>query len=175
MTRGLTGVAVVVAVLTLVGCETPATTDEQPVVPPTVQIPAAQDLGLPYPDHVAFDELKAGLFRGAEHCGWEGTWYVQVDSQAIGGHDSGDHDDLLSTAKNGIFVTYVREPEETPEYVFEASPVRDTSLPSDGVLIGSSEDGYELWVDPKDPHHLYVVSGEVVEAWVLSTEPFGCE
>lgn len=176
MRRGLTRLAVLVAVLTLVGCSTATTTSDQPVeVPPTAQNPASQDLGLPYPDHVAFDEVEAGLFRGAEHCGWEGTWYVQVDSQAIDDHVSGDHNDLLSKAKNGIYVAYVRDPEETPEFPFEASPIHDTTLPSNGKLIGSSQQGYELWVDPNDPHHLYVASGETVEAWALSTEPFGCE
>ena len=27
------------------------------------------------------------------------------------------------------FVTYVRDPEETPEFLIEASPILDTSLP----------------------------------------------
>ena len=128
------------------------------------------------PDHVSFTGINANLRRGSDHCGWDGTWYVVVDPWEIRSHVFGDQDDLFNGAidPSGSFV-YVRDPEEIPEYVFKVSSSLEASLPEDAVMIGDSNSGHELWIDPLDAHHVYVVTGSTVEAWALAIGMTGCD
>lgn len=121
-----------------------------------------------HPAHVEFvgefDGLKADLYRGPDHCGWDDTWFLWIDSVAIRKAFSGGSSDLFDSAADGRYVAYVRDPEKVPDYSFEASSSLESSLPTNGTKIAISDDGYQLWVEPTDPQRIYVAFREGVSS-----------
>jgi hypothetical protein len=123
-------------------------------------VSCAQDL----PNRVEFEGVAANLTRGAEHCAWDDTWMILIGpDERIPGLN-------LTSGDGAIEHVFIREPGAIPEYTFEMPPDLDRDRPQDAQLLGSSEDGFEIWYSPSDPHYLYVQSTDLSESWVRATE-----
>lgn len=114
------------------------------------------------PEHVSFTGVDANLWRGPEHCDWDGTWFIQINSEQFPVETEGD------------WPAYVRDPSEIGLFHYAAESNLDAEVPESAARIGVSDDGYELWFDPDDETHIYLVHEEQVEAWALATDYFGC-
>ncbi len=120
------------------------------------------------PDHIRqFTGVSADLGRGADHCDWDGTHFVVV-RQLLPGADT--------TNQSGFdWHMFVRDPDEIPDYSYEAEADLDRPLPDDAEKLGEDGDGsIELWYSESDPHFLYLKGEGFTEAWVSATDWYLC-
>jgi hypothetical protein len=116
-----------------------------------------------FPDEARFSGVIAELWRGPDHCDWDGTHFVII-------HD----DDLPGAEVTNVDVPnahmFVRDPDEIPEYSYEAQTDSDRPMPDDAEKLGESTDGHiELWYSGSDPDYLYLIKDGSTEAWVRAT------
>ena len=120
------------------------------------------------PDEAQFTGVAAELWRGSDHCDWDGTHFVMV-RQSLPGADTTNQD-------MPDWHMFVRDPDEIPEYSYATEADPDRLLPEDAEKLGEDGDGsIELWYSESDPHFLYVVGEGFTEAWVRATDWGLCE
>jgi hypothetical protein len=122
-----------------------------------------------YPDSVDFEGVDAALFRGPDHCDWDGTWMVRIRADDLLGPTTWVNGEERSAPFPGDHM-FVRDPDAVTQYSYEVESELARSLPSDARLLGSSPVGYELWFADSDSSFVYVVSSERTEAWVRAVE-----
>lgn len=107
------------------------------------------------------------MFRGAEHCGWDGTHFVMVNERL-----QPDRENYAEPVPQ-IFVSNT---DEVREYTFEEFGDLSRPMPGDAEKIGQSDDGsIELWFADSDPIYMYVVGDGFTEAWLHAADWSGCD
>ena len=118
--------------------------------------------GATIPDEVHFSGVNGELWRGPDHCDWDGTHFVLIDEDLPGA-------EVTNVDMPGSHM-FVRDPDEVREYQFEAPSDPSRPVPSEAAMVAKSDDGsIELWYSSDDPQYLYVVGEDLVEAWVRAT------
>ncbi len=125
-------------------------------------VAACSGIGSSLPDHVSFSEIDADLFRGPDHCDWDGTWFIEVPDESFG------------VETDGVWPVYVRDPDEMSVFTYSAESDLEVELPSGAERVGESSDGYELWFDPANQTLIYLVTETSIEAWALASDFWGC-
>lgn len=119
------------------------------------------------PEETEFVGIDAEMFRGPEHCGWEGTHFVLINERL-----QPDRENYAEPVPQ----IFVRNTDQVPEYIFEETGDLSRPMPDDAERIGESEDGsIELWFSDSDPIYLYVVGEGFTEAWLYAAEWMLCE
>jgi len=121
-----------------------------------------------YPDLVEFTGVDASLFRGPDHCDWDGTWMVHVRSDEMRGPTTQVNGEERSAPFPGEHM-FVRNPDAI-QFGYEVESDLQRSLPDDAIQIGISSEGYAIWFADSDPDFIYVESSDRTEAWVRAVE-----
>lgn len=128
---------------------------------------AAAWSGRNLPDQVSLGP-NADLYRGPEHCDWQGTWFITIESEEIAG------DSVGFPSMGPGWSMFVRDPESVERFVFDAPRDLDRPLPADARLVGDSDTGFELWFSDSDPDYVFLTDGDRTESWVRADEWFLC-
>ena len=114
------------------------------------------------PDEAKFSGVAAELWRGPEHCDWDGTHFVLIDEDLPGAN-------VTNMDMPGSHM-FVQDPGEVSDYSYDVEADIDRPVPGDAEKLGESDDAsLELWYSQSDPHFLYVIGDGFTEAWVRAT------
>jgi hypothetical protein len=114
------------------------------------------------PDRFDFAGVEAEMFRGPQHCGWNGTHFVLIDEDLPGA-------DVTNVDMPGSHM-FVRDPDQVREYSFGVEEDLDRALPEDAEELGDSGDAsIGLWYSESDPHYVFLIGDDISEAWARAT------
>jgi hypothetical protein len=108
-------------------------------------------------------------YRGAEHCGWESTIFLEVTWPPGSVIDDVVYDDSASTPR-----VFLRDPTGLFADMTRGGFVRDAVLPADAKSTSLLRGRWELWTARSVEGAVFLVSDDRVERWPEASQVPGC-